>query len=566
MSGASVLSASAHSSYDLDVMGVETPDDLLRAGHEALATAEWERARSCFEQALDLGESAEALDGLSQAVHFQGEYDLAIELKERAFAAYRRRGMPVEAAELARWLAFLHGAVHGNMAAANGWMARAEGLLEKVKECAAHGWLTLDRAPWSRDSSERERLASEALAIARRFGDADLEFGSLALLGHAYVDSGRVAEGMTLLDEAMAAVTAGEVLGISTAGEIYCRLLGACERAADTTRAEQWMSVAAEYVAWGDFVPPTCRLHYGGILIATGRWAEAENELLAAIRSFEAGYRAMRQSPLLRLAELRVLQGRFEEAECLLEGNESHPIARRLRATVALARGDLALSEELARVCLEAEDASDHACAPLLELLVEVQLAREDLGAAADTLDRLTELAGASGDDHVSARAQFAAGLVLAAEGDERASLHFQTALECFSALGLPLAAARAQFELARAIASRAPDAAVAEARLALRAFERLGALNHADAAGDLLRRLGAGGRAWPKRYGALTKREAEVLSLLAGGCSNAEIGERLYISRRTAEHHVASILSKLGVRSRAAAAAHAVREPPEVP
>ena len=547
-------------------MAVETADDLLHAGREALAAADWERARSCLERARDLGESAEVLDGLSQAVHFQGEYHLAIELKERAFADYRRRGMRVEAAELARWLAFLHGAVHGNMAAANGWMARAESLLDGVEQCAAHGWLTLDRAPWSRDPSERERLARAALTIARRFGDTDLEFGALALLGDAYVHSGRVAEGMTLLDEAMAAVTGGEVVGITTVGEIYCRLLGACERADDVRRAEQWMSVAADYVAWGDFVPPTCRLHYGGILIATGRWAEAEQELLAAIRTFEAGYHAMRQSPLLRLAELRVLQGRFEEAERLLEGNESHPVARRLRATVALARGDLALAEELARLCLDGERSSDPACAPLLELLVDVQLARKDPGAAAETLDRLTELARDSRDDRASARAAFAAGRVLAADGDERASAHLQTALERFSALDLPLAAARAQLELAGALASRAPDAAVAEARLALRAFERLGAVSHADAAGDLLRRLGAAGRAWPKRYGRLTKRETEVLSLLATGCSNAEIGERLYISRRTAEHHVARILSKLGLRSRAEAAAYAVREPPKVP
>ena len=134
---------------------------------------------------------------------------------------------------------------------------------------------------------------------------------------------------MTLLDEAMAAVTSGEVVGIVTVGEIYCRLLGACERAADISRAEQWMAVAADYVVWGDFVPPTCRLHYGGILIATGRWGEAEEELLAAIRTFDGGYRSMRRLPLLRLAELRVLQGRFEEAECLLEGNESHAVARR---------------------------------------------------------------------------------------------------------------------------------------------------------------------------------------------------------------------------------------------
>jgi hypothetical protein len=56
----------------------------------------------------------------------------------------------------------------------------------------------------------------------------------------------------------------------------YCRLLGACERATDVTRAEQWMWAAQRFVAWGDVVPPTCRLHYGGILIATGRWAEAE--------------------------------------------------------------------------------------------------------------------------------------------------------------------------------------------------------------------------------------------------------------------------------------------------
>jgi DNA-binding NarL/FixJ family response regulator len=538
-------------------------DDLLRAGREALAAADWTKARACFEEASELGESAEVLGGLSQAVHFQGEHELAIELMERAFALYRRRGKRVEAAELARWLAFLHGAVHGNMAAANGWMARAESLLAEVQECAAHGWLTLDRAPWSSDASERERLATAALGIARRFGDTDLEFGSLALLGDSYVHSGRIAEGMTLLDEAMAAVTGGEVAGIATVGEIYCRLLSACEHAADVRRAEQWMSVAAGYVAWGDFVPPTCRLHYGGILIATGRWAEAEDELLAALRTFDTGYRAMRLYPLLRLAELRVLQGRFEEAERLVQGIESHPAARRLRATVALARGDLALAEDLARLCLEGEDPSDPACAPLLELLLDVQLSRDDPAAAAVTLSRLAELARAAGDDRVSAAAEFAAGRVGAAEGDEQASSRLQAALQRYVALDLPLAAARVQLELARALAAAAPDAAVAEARLALGTFERLGASRHADAAGDLLRRLGASGRAWPKHHGALTKREREVLSLLAAGCSNAEIGERLYISRRTAEHHVASILSKLGLRSRAEAAAYAVREDP---
>ena len=83
-------------------MGAEAADELLRTGREALAAADWETARSCFEKARELGDSAEVLDGLGQALHFQGEYDRAIELKERAFAAYRRVGRPVEAAELAR--------------------------------------------------------------------------------------------------------------------------------------------------------------------------------------------------------------------------------------------------------------------------------------------------------------------------------------------------------------------------------------------------------------------------------------------------------------------------------
>jgi hypothetical protein len=221
-----------------------------------------------------------------------------------------------------------------------------------VDECVEHGWLALDRAPWTDDPAERERHAMAALAIARRFGDRDLEFSAQALLGHAHVSSGRIEEGMSLIDEAMAAVSAGEVARVDSIGEIYCRLLGACERATDIRRAEEWMGAARRFVTWGDFVPPTCRMHYGGILIAIGRWGEAEQELLAAARVFEGGYRAMRAAPLMKLAVLRVHQGRFEEAGRLLEGNESRPAAKQVLATIALARGDLALAEDLARPCL----------------------------------------------------------------------------------------------------------------------------------------------------------------------------------------------------------------------
>jgi DNA-binding NarL/FixJ family response regulator len=536
-------------------------------GREALAAADWDRAHSCFEQLAQLGETAEALEGLGRVAHFQGRHRDAIDLLERAFAAYSRRDMRAEAAEVARWVAFLYGALHGNMAAANGWMARAERLLEGAEESVEHGRLALDRAPWTEDPAERERCAIAALAIGRRFGDRDLEFSAQALLGNAYVTAGRVAEGMSLIDEAMAAVSGGEVARIDSIGEIYCRLLGACERATDVRRAEQWMAAARGFVAWGDFVPPTCRLHYGGILIAVGRWAEAEEELLAAARVFEGGLRAMRTGPLTKLAGLRVRQGRFEEAMRLLQGIESRPEARQVLATVAFAQGDLALAEDLVRLCLEGEDGSDPACTPLLELLVGVQLGRDDLRAANETRERIAALASTSGDERTSAAAKLARGRLLAAKGDDRARSHLHAALEAFASLNMPHEAARAQFELAAFLASDAPAGAASEARSALATFERLGAQRDADAAAELLRTLGEpGGRSWPRRYGTLTKRETEVLSLLAGGCSNAEIAERLFISRRTAEHHVASILSKLELRSRAEAAAFAVREQAKSP
>jgi DNA-binding NarL/FixJ family response regulator len=419
----------------------------------------------------------------------------------------------------------------------------------------------LDRAPWSSDASERERFANAAIAIARRFGDKDLELDAIALLGESYVATGRVTEGMTLLDQVMAAVAAGEVAGVGAAGEIYCRLLSACERATDVRRAEQWLVAATRFAAWGDFVPPTCRTHYGGILIALGRWEEAERELLAAIRIFETGYWASQLFPLLRLAELRVRQGRYEEAERLLEGIDWHTGAKRSLARIALARGDLELAADLVGLCLDGTAPTDPDWAPLLGLLVEVQLARDDVAAAAESSGRLAELGVEPGNDRARAIASLARGAVGAARGDEQARADFQAAVESFSTLGLRLEAAQARVALARALASHAPAAAVEEARFALETFELLGAKPDADAAAALLRELGAPARTFPKGRGPLTKRETEVLSLLAEGCTNAEIAQRLYISRRTAEHHVARILAKLGLRNRAEAAAYALRE-----
>jgi len=120
--------------------------------------------------------------------------------------------------------------------------------------------------------------------------------------------------------------------------------------------------------------------------------------------------------------------------------------------------------------------------------------------------------------------------------------------------------AARCRLELATALAPERPDAAITEARAALEAFDRLDAPRHADAAAALLRSLGARPGPGRRGEGVLTRREQEVLELLGRGLSNPEISDRLFISRKTVEHHVSNVLAKLGLRSRAEAAAYAAR------
>ena len=110
------------------------------------------------------------------------------------------------------------------------------------------------------------------------------------------------------------------------------------------------------------------------------------------------------------------------------------------------------------------------------------------------------------------------------------------------------------------------PALAVAEATAALAACHRLGAPTGADKAQALLRALGAAGRPapggppGPGRSPDLTVRERDVLALVAAGLSNPEIARRLFISRKTAAHHVSNILAKLGLRNRAEAVAYATR------
>jgi DNA-binding CsgD family transcriptional regulator len=192
---------------------------------------------------------------------------------------------------------------------------------------------------------------------------------------------------------------------------------------------------------------------------------------------------------------------------------------------------------------------------------VSVHLAAGDLGAARDALARLQVLAGLRTWPEASARASIAAGRVALADHDPIAALGcFEKAMTLFSDQGLPYERARARLAIAEAATHTNRELAMAEARGALLVFDELGARRDSAAASGLLRTLGVASRPGPRQRGLLTEREREVLRLLSSGLSNPEIADRLVISRKTAAHHVSSVLSKLALRNRAEAAAYASR------
>ncbi len=542
-------------------MVVEADPDALARGEEALRTGDWEGARTRFEAVLTDAEVPEAEEGLGLALWWLHDFEAALAHVERAYARFRARGDDARAARAALWLSREHAAGFGNLAASGGWYARAEGLVGDEGEVPERGWLAVARAERASAPSEILRHAGDALELSRRLHDADLEAAALVRVGYAEVAAGDVEEGMTKVDEALAAATGGEVASLETIGDVICVGIAACEHAADWQRIEQWGQVVERWLGQHEHVAVLgfCYACCAEMFVASGQWELAEGMLAEGLGQMrEADLRARCVHPAAKLAELRLLQGRIEEAEQLLAGFESLPESTHALALLHLARGEVAMAAAVLHRRLNDVGEDNVLAAPFLGLLVDVQLAQGDLDGAQTTAMRVKGVAESSSLPRIGAMAAFARGKVAASTGDPEAVRQLEAAIGAFAEQQLPLDAARARFRLARTVPD--PELAVGEARTALAEFERLGAPREADAAAAFLRERGVAGRTGPKQLGQLSRREREVLALLGEGLTNAEIAARLFISTKTAGNHVSNVLSKLNLRSRTEAAAFAVR------
>lgn len=546
----------------IDLVG-DGPQSAVAEGQRSLEAGDWAAAERAFRAALGEEASAEALLGLAAALWWRGEVHESVSYRERAYAEFRRRPDPERAVRIALDLCIHYRANVGNRAASDGWLSRARRLVEELDLEGSQGWLQLHEAGNMDDPAAAEELAHHTRELARRAGDLDLELHALAQIGSGLVKQGRVKQGLAYLDEAMAGSLGGEGGSFDTVVFTSCNMISSCASCAEFERALQWVRAADRFTErYGcPFLYVYCRTLYASVLIATGDWEQADAELDTARGLSRDALPPIHGLALATLAELRLAQGRLEEAERLVEGFAGRGPAAPVLAAIQLTRGEPAQAATTAGRAL-AEAGSDRLeGARLAELLGEAELEQGDVEAAADRGRELAELGARLGCETLRAHGERLMGHALAAQGTATAREHLELALSIFGRLGMPLQGARTRLLLAKAVREADPKLATAEADAALAAFEALGAGSDADRAASLLRELGVkAARAGPRGIGTLTKREREVLALLAEGLSNPEIAERLVVSRKTVEHHVARVLSKLGVRSRTEAAAEAVR------
>ena len=362
---------------------------------------------------------------------------------------------------------------------------------------------------------------------------------------------------MARLDEATAAATAGEMRDPMAIGLSCCYLIFACERVRDFERAGEWCErVAGMAEGWTvRALRAVCRAHYGTVLMLRGEWPEAESVLSEATAAL-ASRRGEAVDALVRLAELRRRQGRTEEAAALLAQAEHHPLAVLSRAAIALEHGEAAAAVDGAAAYVRLLGGASTERAPGLELLAEAQAAAGRAAEAMAAASELDAIAQAAGTDSLRGAGRHAAGCAHAAAGGfEEAREAFEDAAQLLGRAQLPFESARARVALAQALRELGrEDAAQRELALARERFAALGALGEEHRAATIQADRPVG------ESSVLSARESEVLRHIADGLSNKEIAARQTLSEHTVHRHVANILVKLRLSSRAAAAAYAAK------
>ena len=535
----------------------------LARGRESFTGRAWMdayRSLSHADQATPLG--AKDLELLATSASMIGRDDECLGSLERAYHVYLEAGEALRAVRCAFWVG-INLALHGEVGRASGWLGRAQRLVDReADDCVERGYLmipTMLRQETMGDWEAAYATATDAAEIGERFGDADLLALTVHEQGCALIQLGRVEEGLGLLDEAMVAVTAGEVSPIVT-GIVYCSVISGCQQVYELRRAQEW---TAALTRWCEEQPDmvafsgACMVHRAEIMELRGAWLSALQEARQARRRCEQGNNpSTAAQAFYRQGEVHRLRGEFSLAEEAYRdasryGWEPQPGLALLR----LAQGNHdAAAAAIRRVVDETTPPLKRA--RLLPAYVEIMLAVDDAGKARSACQELQEISLRYESAMLEAMVAHAWGAVDLNEGDALAALlSLRRAWRVWQELDVPYEVARVRVLLGEACRILGDeDTAALELEAAHEIFERLGA------APDLTRLESLDRDSASVPALGLTSRELEVLRLVAGGETNRAIATELVLSERTVDRHVSNIFTKLGVTSRAAATAYAYK------
>jgi DNA-binding CsgD family transcriptional regulator len=533
----------------------------LQRGRDLYASEAWTRAYDAL-SAADRSDPLEAkdLELLATSAYMIGREEDYLRLLERAHRAHLAAGQDLPALRCAFWVG-VNLARRGEMGRAGGWLGRAQRLLDRHEgDCVERGYLLVPAVIEQEAGGDWEGAAAtagEAAGIAEHFGDSDLFALAAHERGHILIQNGRLKEGLGLLDEAMVAMTSGELSPI-VSGIVYCGVILACQDAHEVRRAREWTAALTRWCErQPDLVAFTgrCLVHRAEILQLQGAWREALDEARrAGERCRQAENAAAAGEACYREGEIHRLLGNLVAAEdayreASRHGREPQPGLSLLR----LAQGKPDAAEAaIRRVVAETPEPGKRV--GLLSACVEIMLVVGDVEAARQACRELELIAEGHERDALGAMAAQARAAVELAEGNARGALAAgRRAGQVWHELDAPYEAARAQVLVGlgcRGLADE--DTAALELDAARAAFSELGA------APDLARVDALATTAASGDPHGLTDRELEVLRHLSAGATNKAIAAELVLSVRTVDRHVSNIFAKLGVSSRSAATAYA--------